>query len=405
MDKKKYMLIFLTGILMLVLAAVMDATNKTITDTNKVSRNEMGDGQKEVQLVLDAEGILEHYAYSVVVEEQIPTKQEVEELFSLAKEEIQATFYAKGEDASHVTNRVYLQDSYVDGKVDAQWYFSDYEKISPDGILQDEMLEEQGTILTARAELECGEYSQLYDFPIQVFPKDLSNQEQLLLLVRKEIEKRLLKPGEKELSLPQEINGIALNWSNHKKHTIWKVLLMEVLLLIMTPFVRAEKAKKKQKERHRQLLLEYPDMVSKLAVLIGSGMSVKQAWNRISARYFADRQKGMTQEQLVYTEMRKTSREMEAGESERIAYQKFGERIGLQSYYRFIRILISNLQKGNAGLCELLQRESEDAFEQRKMLAKKMGEEATTKMLFPLILMMGIVMAIIIAPAIIGFIW
>jgi tight adherence protein C len=41
----------------------------------------------------------------------------------------------------------------------------------------------------------------------------------------------------------------------------------------------------------------------------------------------------------------------------------------------------------------------EDAFEMRKNLARRMGEEAGTKLLAPLFLMLGIVMVMIMAPA------
>jgi hypothetical protein len=101
--------------------------------------------------------------------------------------------------------------------------------------------------------------------------------------------------------------------------------------------------------------------------------------------------------------MARTDREIQDGESERIAYQGFGERIGISSYRRLVRLLISNLQKGNRGLCEQLEQEAETAFGERRMLAKRLGEEAGTKLLFPMILMLGIVMVIVIVPAMTGF--
>ena len=55
------------------------------------------------------------------------------------------------------------------------------------------------------------------------------------------------------------------------------------------------------------------------------------------------------------------------------------------------------------GLCELLEQEAADAMEERKTLARKLGEEAGTKMLMPLILMLGIVIAIIMVPAMLSF--
>jgi pilus assembly protein TadC len=144
-------------------------------------------------------------------------------------------------------------------------------------------------------------------------------------------------------------------------------------------------------------------MVSKFNVLVGAGMTIKQAWHTISAQYLDKREKNATRESLTFEELVRTDREIRDGESERIAYQRFGERTGISSYRRFVRMLISNLQKGNRGLCEQLEQESETAFAERRLLAKRLGEEAGTKLLFPMILMLGMVIVIIIVPAMQGF--
>ena len=47
----------------------------------------------------------------------------------------------------------------------------------------------------------------------------------------------------------------------------------------------------------------------------------------------------------------------------------------------------------------MLGREAEEAFEDRKNLAKKLGEEAGTKLMIPMFLMLIIVFAIVIIPA------
>ena len=149
--------------------------------------------------------------------------------------------------------------------------------------------------------------------------------------------------------------------------------------------------------------LDYAEFVNKLLILLGSGMSLKQSLNRISARYLDKRQKKQTKKRFLYEELLVTNYEIQDGESEPWAYQKFGERTGLSCYHRLVRILIQNLQTGNRGLCELLGQEATVALEERKALAKKLGEEAGTKMLLPLIMMLGIVIAIIMVPAMQSF--
>ena len=47
----------------------------------------------------------------------------------------------------------------------------------------------------------------------------------------------------------------------------------------------------------------------------------------------------------------------------------------------------------------LLKQEAEDAFEERKRIARKKGEEAGTKMLVPMVLMMVVVIVIVTVPA------
>ena len=57
------------------------------------------------------------------------------------------------------------------------------------------------------------------------------------------------------------------------------------------------------------------------------------------------------------------------------------------------------MKKGTKGLAVLLKQEADRAFEERKNLAKRLGEEAGTKMLIPLFLMLLVVLVMIVVPA------
>lgn len=70
------------------------------------------------------------------------------------------------------------------------------------------------------------------------------------------------------------------------------------------------------------------------------------------------------------------------------------------AYYLGVGALLSqNLRKGTKGLSELLKLESIQAFEERKARAKRLGEEAGTKLLLPMFLMLVVVLIIVIVPA------
>lgn len=77
----------------------------------------------------------------------------------------------------------------------------------------------------------------------------------------------------------------------------------------------------------------------------------------------------------------------------------FGRRCETQEYIRLGALLSQNLRKGGKGLGQLLKTEAIQAQEERKAHAKRAGEEAGTKLLLPMFLMLAVVLVIVIVPA------
>ena len=65
--------------------------------------------------------------------------------------------------------------------------------------------------------------------------------------------------------------------------------------------------------------------------------------------------------------------------------------------------LYFTLREGNAGLKVALSVESLSAWDERLSMARRLGEEASTKLLGPLFIMLGIVMLMIMIPALMTF--
>ena len=83
------------------------------------------------------------------------------------------------------------------------------------------------------------------------------------------------KTGTKKLTLPDEVDGVKLRWSQEKSNMAAKIAMLEVVVIVLLVLEKKEKKKTAQKERNIQLQLEYPEIVSKMAVLMGSGMREK----------------------------------------------------------------------------------------------------------------------------------
>lgn len=401
--QKRRLIYLLVGILFLV-AALMDYFDTKLGADGKFVRNPWGKGSQEIELYLSAEDVIEQQPYTVVIEEVKLTEKECLALLNLAKEEVDETFLQENRSLNEVISAVNVQNSYVEGQVSADWTFSDYKWIDPAGEIIQDQIPIEGVPLLATVELCCQNVKEEYSFGFVLYPRPQNQEEALLHRISSYFEEQNEEEGAEEFVLPQELDGITLEWTKPKEHLAVKLLFIALIIRIAFPFVEREEKRKKKEEKEKQMLLAYPDIVSKLTILVGCGMSIKQAWNRISASYYDKRQKNTIKESVAYEEMYQTKRALDEGESERIAYQKFGERTGISSYQRLVRILLQSLQKGSKGMKELLERESYDAFEERKRLAKKLGEEASTKLVLPLVLMMSVVMVIVIAPAIIDFI-
>lgn len=406
MNGKRNLKTAIICVIFLLLAFIMDKTSDGISD-NTLTRNDAGQGDESVELLLNADGLEKDYSYELDLKEVIPSKQQADELFEQAKAQIDESFCEEGQTMEHVTGHVNMKDSYASGTVEAEWTLSDYEIVDVEGnVLQEAFSdndESEGRLVNASVVLTCAEYKQMYDFSFAVFADELDKSARLVKDIDTHIQEEMNQSGTAELVLPDEVDGVKLEWSQKKSNLVAQIALLEVVVIVLLFLSKKEKQKNELKERNMMMQLEYPEIVSKMAVLMGAGMTVEQAWNRITARYIDKRQKEKAQKLPAYEEMLITEREISDGEIGRKAYAGFAERVNIECYQRFIRIILQSIHKGNKGVCEMLEKESDDAFNERRLLAMKLGEEAGTKMLVPMMLMMTIVIAIVIAPAIINF--
>ena len=79
------------------------------------------------------------------------------------------------------------------------------------------------------------------------------------------------------------------------------------------------------------------------------------------------------------------------------------ERCKVPCYTKLAVLLNQNIRKGNNNLQKNLSEEMDKAFEERKNLARKYAEEAGTKLLLPMILILLVVIVMIMYPAFVSF--
>ncbi|MCI9515531.1 MAG: secretion protein F [Lachnospiraceae bacterium] len=143
------------------------------------------------------------------------------------------------------------------------------------------------------------------------------------------------------------------------------------------------------KERRDELLTDMPQMLSKLTLLVNSGMVIRDAWKKVACG----------NEQKLYQEMQLTVQEMQNGVSELDAYRNFSERCAIKEIRRFSSTMIQNMQKGNAEIAYFLKEMSDDMWEEKKHLVKRKGEAAASKLLMPTALIFIGILIMIMVPA------
>ena len=176
-----------------------------------------------------------------------------------------------------------------------------------------------------------------------------------------------------------------------------KGILLAVAVGLSFYWYRVERPKEAKKKRERQMMADHSDIIAGLTVLTGAGLSLPQAWMRLVAEY--EEEKTKTGVRWAYEEMGITGRQIQNGVSPGRAFGEFGRRIGLHSYIKLGNLLEQNMKKGTKGLSDMLQEEAYQAFEERRHQVRRAGEEISTRMLVPMFMMFGVVLIIIIVPA------
>lgn len=363
-----------------------------------VTRNSYGEGDKTEEYELTIEGELENETFQIEVEEQEYTHEEVQQLFEAVMDELDIVILGENESLNRIENDMNLVTSLEGYPVQIQWDLDSYEVMGIDGKIKEDKVTEEGTLVKVRGTISYGDEKTLYVRNMMVFAPTRTGIDKLIYDIQQEIQVREETTREDEsFSLPEEIDGKVLQWSQKKEAHWYYVLLIGVVCAVYLVYQEREKVRQKEKQRREELVRQYPGMISKFTMLLGTGTTVKNAWEKIVQNY--ELQKEQLGRQEVYEEMLLTLREMQGGVSEAEAYEKFGKRCGITIYVKFGAMLAQNLRKGSKGISDILRMEAIQSFENRKSTAKRLGEEAGTKLLMPMMAMLLVVLIMVMVPA------
>ncbi len=180
-----------------------------------------------------------------------------------------------------------------------------------------------------------------------------------------------------------------------RKSTIFLWIACMPLLILL---YHLQRIKMQIKDRKRKIYRRYPDMLNKMTILMGSGMSAIRAWETITSDYRKQKERGRYKEPL-YEEMQLAENRFHNGISFLEAVRGFAQRTGIKEIRQFAAIMRTSWQRGDDRVLIHLKDLHDRSWEIRKNQTRKLSEEADTKLLLPLIMMLLVVMIIVLTPA------
>ena len=289
----------------------------------------------------------------------------------------------------------------ADNGIELSYESSDIEVLSGYGLIMAEEIPEEGLPVTFTVTLSYKGAEKAYPQAARVFGPAGSGS--YLERLRAEIARRDSEgAGQAMLVLPETFEGESVAFWKPGSSP-WAVLLLFVCTAAGLLVFPAEREKDRFRKRNEALETALPNLLLKLQLLIGAGLSIRSAVLKTAQDYEIEKAVGRTGTEYVYEELLRTAHELETGASETESYLRFGQRCGLRRYVKLGNLLAQSVRQGISGLEETLREETQSALEERKNRALRKGEEAGTKQLFPMILMLGVIIVILVTPTLLTF--
>ncbi|MBQ6321719.1 MAG: type II secretion system F family protein [Lachnospiraceae bacterium] len=399
---RKWKTILLVSLFLLVFCLVITLSaggNKPV-ENGQILRPPYLAAAREEELVADVEGEKEKQTIAVSISQQLYTPTQEKELLEQAQKELEEGFLGDNPSADMVRSDLWIPQTLQNGAVQVSCLTMPYGILSEDGKIVGEPSPD-GTLVELQIILSVQDQERILERTAAVYPPILDDAAQLQEKLKRDVQKAQEEdPYSTYVQLPTQEDGRQITWQYPAagKMGIW---LIAFIVPIFLWFHTDQKIRDQAKMREQELALDYPELVWKMTMLLGAGMTIRSAFSRIAMQYRSQLEESgkSGKKRYAYEEMLWTCYEMNSGIPEAKAYENFGKRCGLPGYVKLGSILAQNLRKGSRGLGAYLEKEAAAAMEERKNAAKKLGEQAGTKILFPMILMLGVVLVILIVPA------
>ncbi|KRE59531.1 hypothetical protein [Paenibacillus sp. Soil750] len=171
------------------------------------------------------------------------------------------------------------------------------------------------------------------------------------------------------------------------------LLAFGVVAAIGTPVMMVRDLDNKIRKKQQSMILELPEFLSTIVLLVNAGETVNRAWIRCVQA------KPNMMDSPLYKELLVAVHELEMNISFTKVLEDFSKRCALHEVSLFASTLGLNYRRGGNDFVVSLHSLSLELWQRRKSVSRTLGEEASSKLVFPMVLIFVVVMVIVAAPA------
>jgi len=171
------------------------------------------------------------------------------------------------------------------------------------------------------------------------------------------------------------------------------LVVVGLFFCILSSYYFYTYTKEKISRRRDDCEREFPNAISKLALIVNSGVILHDAWDIVA----------MGNEGVLYDLMSKSCEQMRNGTSEIDALHDFGVKTNSDDIKKFTAALIQSIERGGGDLPQFLVNQSAEIWTSRRQVMLQKGEKAAGALLMPIALMFLGIMLIVISAAMQSF--
>ena len=386
------------GFILFFIAKNFANTSDSFINNNFVKREGYSAYNKSYEVYVD--GLLDREVLvKLPVSHRSYSDEEIDEVFEKCMKVLESAILGKNPSLQEVSQDLNLINNIKEYGISVEWISETPELIDAMGTVNNENLKEAKDAVL-KVFLTDRKREAQYLINVRVIPRTYTKEELSIKNFMSKLEaidkENISKEG---YTLPDSFEGKKLSYRQEESKDIHIIWIMGIVIAILL-YVKDMMALKDKKEyKAREMLLDYPEIVSKLMVFIGAGLSVRSAWERIVIDY----ENLAGGKRFAYEEMSSSLAKLKTGVHESRVYKDFGRNCAVKQYMKLASLLDQNRKSGVNNLRQILSVEMASAWEERINIARRQGEEASTKLLLPLLMLLIVVLIIIMLPAMMAF--